>query len=97
MISYHFLIETMKVFSQRLTQPFILYDEQTKAIIEQFIDYPLERQINVAQILKVASSPVSQEKLPFRYYFLYYPYFRDNWHSKAYLSLSPINRVRKTR
>lgn len=63
MISYHFPVETMAIFGQRLAQPFIVYDEQTKEVVEQLTQLPTEKKISVGQLLKTDFSPVPQEIL----------------------------------
>ncbi|MGX6962921.1 class I adenylate-forming enzyme family protein [Vagococcus xieshaowenii] len=58
MISYHFPKETMEVFVERLENPFILFDEETKAVVESISNSASDRKIAVDYLLEQPATPV---------------------------------------
>ncbi|MGX7031544.1 class I adenylate-forming enzyme family protein [Vagococcus zengguangii] len=64
MISYHFPTETMEVFVDRLENPFILFDDETKEVVEAISNSSADRKIEVAKLLEQPATPVEQGILP---------------------------------
>ena len=64
MISYHFPVETMTVFVERLEDPFILFDDETKVVVQEIGNSSAERKIDVAKLLTQSAEPVAQGTLP---------------------------------
>lgn len=63
MISYHFPVDTMTVFAERLVAPYLIYDEDTAKIVEDIKNIPAEKQIEIQQLLKADSTARPQETL----------------------------------
>ena len=63
MISYHFPTETMEVFAQRLENPFIIYDDETKERVLAISNLGIDRKIAVSQLLASPATPVEQVTL----------------------------------
>ncbi len=64
MVSYHFPVNTMDVFAERLEDPFILFDDQTAAVVAQMQNSSTEKQISIAQLLQQTAKEVPQIFLP---------------------------------
>lgn len=63
MTSYHLPAETIEVFVDRLSDPFILFDEETRKRVSQIKNGSLKKQIEVSTLLAQPASPVSQVEL----------------------------------
>lgn len=64
MISYHFPANTIAVFVERLEDPFILFDEETKDTVALVTNSSQEKQISVTNLLKQPAKVVPQVELP---------------------------------
>jgi len=64
MISYHFPPETIEVFVDRLENPFILFDQETKNKVLKVKNSSLDKQINITKLLESSSKKVPQVELP---------------------------------
>lgn len=60
MVSYHFPLSTLKVFNERLEQPFILFDHQTQATVNSLTESEASRQIHVRDLVLKAAQSVPQ-------------------------------------
>ncbi|OTP11824.1 AMP-binding protein [Enterococcus sp. 10A9_DIV0425] len=63
MTSYHLPTSTMEVFVERLEDPFILFDRETKDRVSGISNGTKEKQIAVEELLKQPATPVAQQKL----------------------------------
>lgn len=63
MVSYHFPSEVIAVFATRLENPYILYDEATKAVVEAVETISPEHKLFIPTLLKEAAEPVPSDAL----------------------------------
>lgn len=64
MISYHFPAATIEVFVERLEDPYILFDDETKERVEKVSNSSFEKQISLERLLSQPAKKVDQTELP---------------------------------
>lgn len=63
MISYHFPVETMAVFVERLEDPFILFDDETAMRVAEISNSSQTKQIAVRDLVLTTAEQVAQAEL----------------------------------
>ena len=64
MISYHFPVETIEVFVDRLEDPYILFDEETQSRVAQVKNSSIDKQMSIRHLLQQSVESVKQTELP---------------------------------
>ncbi|MFV0559185.1 MAG: AMP-binding protein, partial [Enterococcus sp.] len=64
MISYHFPVETMEVFVDRLEDPYIVFDEVTEKRVAKIKNSRASRQVSVRELVQKEAVVVPQTELP---------------------------------
>ncbi|MHC5840090.1 acetate--CoA ligase, partial [Streptococcus pyogenes] len=63
MVSFHFPSEVIRVFAERLENPFIIYDEGTKAVVDAVDTIDENHKIEVSKLLAAPSDFVGPASL----------------------------------
>lgn len=60
MVSYHFPLETIRVFVDRLEDPYIIFDQKTTPVVKRLKNSSQDKQISLASLLQQTEKKVDQ-------------------------------------
>ncbi|MBF6977680.1 acyl-CoA synthetase [Aerococcaceae bacterium zg-BR22] len=64
MVSYHLPPTTIETFIERLEQPFVLYDDETKPTLDAVFNLNENRQLNITELLTLEPTIIKHQPLP---------------------------------